>query len=80
MGIGNSIHAGMVIVADGSKEMKIRLERVLTNDPGTGIVRHADAGYEEAIKVALEKEIRIPMLKKEETPEEPEKILKEKEV
>jgi urocanate hydratase len=63
VGIGNSIHAGMVIVADGSKEMKIRLERVLTNDPGTGIARHADAGYEEAIKVALEKEIKIPMLK-----------------
>jgi urocanate hydratase len=61
VGIGNSIHAGMVIVADGSKEMKIRLERVLTNDPGIGIARHADAGYEEAIKVAMEKGIKIPM-------------------
>jgi urocanate hydratase len=63
VGIGNSIHAGMVIVADGSKEMKLRLERVLTNDPGIGVARHADAGYEEAIKVAKEKEIKIPMLK-----------------
>jgi urocanate hydratase len=63
VGIGNSIHAGMVIVADGSKEMKIRLERVLTNDPGTGVMRHADAGYEEAIKFAREKGIKIPMLK-----------------
>jgi urocanate hydratase len=52
----------MVIVADGSKEMKLRLERVLTNDPGTGVARHADAGYEEAIKVAKEKGIKIPMM------------------
>jgi urocanate hydratase len=66
VGIGKSIHAGMVIVADGSKEMKIRLERVLTNDPGIGVMRHVDAGYEEAIKVAKEKGIKIPMLKKEE--------------
>jgi urocanate hydratase len=63
VGIGNSIHAGMVIVADGSKEMKIRLERVLTNDPGTGVMRHADAGYEDAVKFAKEKGIKIPMLK-----------------
>jgi urocanate hydratase len=63
VGIGNSIHAGMVIVADGSKEMKLRLERVLTNDPGIGVARHADAGYEEAIKVAKEKGIKIPMMK-----------------
>jgi urocanate hydratase len=62
VGIGNSIHAGMVIVADGSKEMATRLNRVLTNDPGTGIMRHADAGYEEAIKFAKEKGINIPML------------------
>ena len=74
VGIGNSIHAGMVIVADGSKEMKIRLERVLTNDPGIGIARHADAGYEEAIKFAKEKGIKIPMLKKEEKPKVPEKV------
>jgi len=66
VGIGNSIHAGMVIVADGSKEMKVRLERVLTNDPGTGVMRHADAGYEGAIKFAKEKGIKIPMLKPEE--------------
>jgi urocanate hydratase len=64
VGIGNSIHAGMVIVADGSKEMKIRLERVLTNDPGTGVMRHADAGYAKAIKFAQEKGIKIPMLKR----------------
>ncbi len=64
VGIGNSIHAGMVIVADGSKEMATRLNRVLTNDPGTGIMRHADAGYEEAIKFAKEKGIKIPMLGK----------------
>ncbi|HVP36369.1 MAG TPA: urocanate hydratase [Terriglobales bacterium] len=63
VGIGNSIHAGMVTVADGSKEMKLRLERVLTNDPGIGVARHADAGYEEAIKVAKEKGIKIPMMK-----------------
>jgi urocanate hydratase len=65
VGIGNSIHAGMVIVADGSKEMKIRLERVLTNDPGTGIARHVDAGYDEAIRVAKEKGVKIPMMKAE---------------
>ena len=62
VGIGYSLHAGMVIVADGSKEMEIRLDRVLTNDPGTGVMRHTDAGYEEAIKTAKEKEIKIPML------------------
>ena len=64
VGIGNSIHAGMVIVADGTKEMKKRLEKVLTNDPGIGIARHADAGYEKAIQVATEKGVKIPMLKK----------------
>ena len=53
----------MVIVADGSKEMATRLNRVLTNDPGTGIMRHADAGYEEAISSARKKGIKIPMLK-----------------
>ena len=63
VGIGNSIHAGMVIVADGTKDMKLRLERVLTNDPGTGVARHVDAGYEEAIKVAKEKGVKIPMTK-----------------
>ncbi len=62
VGIGYSLHAGMVIVADGSKEIEDRLNRVLTNDPGTGVMRHADAGYEEAIKTAKEKGIKIPML------------------
>ncbi|NOY88934.1 MAG: urocanate hydratase [FCB group bacterium] len=64
VGIGNSIHAGMVIVADGTKEMAVRLNRVLTNDPGSGIVRHADAGYQEAIKFAKKNKVKIPMLKK----------------
>jgi urocanate hydratase len=53
----------MVIVADGTKEAEERLERVLTYDPGMGIVRHADAGYERAIKNAKEKGVKIPMLK-----------------
>lgn len=63
VGIGLSIHAGMVIVADGQKSTARRLERVLTVDPGLGVARHADAGYEEAIKFAKSKEIKIPMLK-----------------
>jgi urocanate hydratase len=63
VGIGNAIHAGMVIVADGSKEMKVRIERVLTNDPGIGVVRHADAGYKEARQFAEEHHIKIPMPK-----------------
>ncbi len=63
VGIGNSIHAGMVIVADGTKEAEIRLERVLTYDPAMGIVRHADAQYESAIDNAKKFEIKIPMLK-----------------
>ena len=63
-GIGNSTHAGMVIVATGTKEKEERLIRVLTCDPGLGIMRHADAGYEEAIKVAKEKDVKIPGLKK----------------
>lgn len=62
VGIGYSIHAGQVIVADGTEEMDERLERVLTNDPGIGIARHADAGYEEAIRTAKEKGIKLPML------------------
>src|ERR671938_1311461 len=52
VGIGNSIHAGMVVVADGTPEMAERLERVLTTDPGTGVLRHADAGYDEALEAA----------------------------
>ena len=64
VGIGNAIHAGMVVVADGTKEMAERLNRVLTNDPGSGIVRHADAGYPDAIKFARKHKVKIPMLKK----------------
>ncbi|MBI1858636.1 MAG: urocanate hydratase [Candidatus Melainabacteria bacterium] len=62
VGIGNSTHAGMVIVATGTKEKEERLQRVLTCDPGLGIMRHFDAGYEEAIKVAKEKNVNIPGL------------------
>ena len=61
VGIGRSIHAGMVVVADGSDEAARKLERVLTNDPGTGVMRHADAGYERAIDVARERGVHIPM-------------------
>ena len=62
VGIGRSIHAGMVVVADGSELAEKKLERVLTNDPGTGVMRHADAGYERAIDVARERGVRMPML------------------
>jgi len=62
VGIGNSLHAGQVIVADGTAEMRVRLERVLTNDPGTGVARHADAGYEEAIATAHAHKIHLPMI------------------
>ena len=61
VGMGYSIHAGQVIVADGTEEMAERISRVLTNDPGIGVVRHADAGYDEAIKNADEWDIDIPM-------------------
>jgi urocanate hydratase len=61
VGIGYSQHAGMVVVADGTKDMDVRLERVLTTDPGMGIVRHADAGYPEAIGVARQHAVRLPM-------------------
>jgi urocanate hydratase len=63
VGIGYSIHAGMVIVADGTPEMEERLRRVLTSDPGTGIARHVDAGYEKAIRIAKERGVKIPMMK-----------------
>jgi len=63
VGIGLSIHAGMVIVADGTDSAAKRLERVLTVDPGLGVVRHADAGYDEAVVFAKEKKIKIPMAK-----------------
>jgi len=62
VGIGKSIHAGAQVVADGTASAAIRLERVLTNDRGTGVMRHADAGYQRAIDVAREREVRIPML------------------
>ena len=62
VGIGRSIHAGMVCVADGTDLAAQKLERVLTADPGTGVMRHADAGYERAIGVARERDVRVPML------------------
>jgi len=61
VGIGYSLHAGQVILCDGTPEMDIRLSRVLTNDPGMGIIRHADAGYAKAIAVARDKGVKIPM-------------------
>jgi urocanate hydratase len=62
VGIGNSLHAGQVIVADGTAEMRVRLERVLTNDPGIGVARHADAGYESARTTARRHGLDLPML------------------
>lgn len=62
VGIGYSIHAGMVVVADGTAETEVRLQRVLTTDPGTGIMRHADAGYPEAVAAAKAKGVKIPGL------------------
>jgi urocanate hydratase len=63
VGIGYSMHSGMVVVADGTEEAARRLQRVLTTDPGTGVMRHADAGYEIAENVARERGVDIPMLK-----------------
>lgn len=62
VGIGYSLHAGMVIVADGSEASAKRLQRVLTSDPGMGVVRHVDAGYEEAVIVAKQKKVKVPSL------------------
>jgi len=62
VGIGNSLHAGQVIVADGTPEMRVRLERVLTNDPGIGVARHADAGYDVARETARTHHIALPMI------------------
>jgi urocanate hydratase len=62
VGIGNSLHAGQVTVADGTPRMRERLARVLTNDPGIGVARHADAGYETALETARREGIRLPML------------------
>ncbi|WP_200410861.1 urocanate hydratase [Virgibacillus salexigens] len=64
VGMGYSLHAGMVIVADGTKEAEARLDRVLTTDPGMGVVRHVDAGYRKAEEAAKEKGVHIPMLNK----------------
>ncbi len=61
VGMGYSIHAGMVVVADGTPGADVRLERVLTTDPGTGVMRHVDAGYERAIEVARERGVKVPM-------------------
>jgi urocanate hydratase len=63
VGIGYSIHAGMCLVADGTQEAEKRIVTVLTTDPGIGVVRHADAGYEKAKEVAKRKGIKMPMLK-----------------
>jgi len=62
VGIGYSVHAGQVTVCDGTFEMDERIKRVLTNDPGIGVCRHADAGYEEAIRLARVKGIKMPMI------------------
>ena len=62
VGIGNSIHAGMVVVADGTDDAAERLERVLTTDPGTGVMRHADAGYPEAVEHARAHGLDLPEL------------------
>jgi urocanate hydratase len=62
VGIGYSIHAGQVIVADGTPEAAARLERVLTSDPGMGVVRHVDAGYPKAIQFAKEQAVKVPMM------------------
>ena len=64
VGIGHSLHAGQVLVADGTPEMRTRIERVLTNDPGIGVARHADAGYAEALDTARKHGIRLPMTEK----------------
>jgi urocanate hydratase len=64
VGIGYSQHAGQVTVADGTDEMARRIERVLTNDPGMGVLRHVDAGYGEAVRFAEKAGVRIPMAEK----------------
>jgi urocanate hydratase len=63
VGIGYSTHAGLLVVADGTKDAEDKIERVLTSDPGMGIIRHADAGYPEAIRVAKREKVKIPMLR-----------------
>jgi urocanate hydratase len=61
VGIGRSIHSGQVTVADGTALAGQKIERVLTNDPGMGVIRHVDAGYERAEEVAAERGVRVPM-------------------
>jgi len=68
VGMGKSIHAGAQVVADGSADAAERLDRVLTNDPGTGVMRHADAGYDRAAQVARERGVRLPMLEEARPP------------
>jgi urocanate hydratase len=68
VGIGYSQHAGQVIVADGTPEAQVRLERVLTNDPALGVLRHADAGYPQALECARQQGLELPMSQREETP------------
>ena len=70
VGIGYAIHAGQVVVADGTDEMAVRLNRVLTNDPGIGVARHADAGYDEAVTFAAQKGVTIPLLPRPAQPEQ----------
>jgi urocanate hydratase len=62
VGIGYSLHAGMVVVADGSTDAERRLQRVLTTDPGSGVMRHVDAGYDRAVNAARQHGMKIPML------------------
>ena len=69
VGMGYSLHAGMVIVADGTADAAARIERVLTTDPGMGVARHADAGYDIAIDTAKERNVDIPMLKEKDNHE-----------
>ena len=59
VGMGYSLHAGMVVVADGTKEADKRLQRVLTTDPGTGVMRHVDAGYDKAKRIAKERDLKV---------------------
>jgi urocanate hydratase len=61
VGMGRSIHAGQVTVADGTDLAAQKIERVLTNDPGMGVIRHVDAGYDDAVEVARERGVRVPM-------------------
>ncbi|MET0956387.1 MAG: urocanate hydratase, partial [Cryobacterium sp.] len=71
VGIGRSIHAGQVIVADGTPLAAEKIARVLTNDPGTGVMRHVDAGYERAEEVARERGLRVPMWETDTPADEP---------